>query len=55
MRHLALSLVAALAAGAPSAQEAHEIAAQANNPLANVKALNFQNYYIGDSTGRTRR
>ncbi|MDF7806938.1 hypothetical protein P4E94_05770 [Pontiellaceae bacterium B12219] len=25
--------------------------AQANNPLANMKALNFQNYYIGEVTG----
>lgn len=25
-------------------------AAQANNPLANMKALNFQNYYIGELT-----
>jgi len=26
-------------------------AAQANNPLANMTALNFQNYYIGELTG----
>jgi hypothetical protein len=32
-------------AAAPSTGDA---AAQANNPLANMTALNFQNYYIGD-------
>lgn len=40
-----------------SAQDAAEslaggdAAAQANNPLANLTALNFQNYYIGELTG----
>ena len=28
-----------------------KVAVQANNPLANMRALNFHNYYIGDLTG----
>jgi len=31
--------------------EATSDAAQANNPLADIKAFNIQNYYIGDFTG----
>lgn len=32
------------------AEESADSAAQANNPLANMTALNFQDYYIGDLT-----
>ena len=32
------------------ADESDDIAAQANNPLANMKAFNMHNYYIGDLT-----
>ncbi|AXT28422.1 hypothetical protein D1823_02910 [Ruegeria sp. AD91A] len=32
-------------------QDAASSAAQANNPLANFKAVNVQNYYIGEITG----
>lgn len=47
----ALTLTAALAAGpAANADEGAAAAAQANNPLANMTALNFQNYYIGELT-----
>lgn len=35
------------------AQSQADVAAQANNPLAQIKALNFQNYYIGELTGDT--
>jgi len=36
--------------GATASAAAHDSAAQANNPLANFTALNFQNYYIGELT-----
>jgi len=35
---------------APAAENAGNAAAQANNPLANMTALNFQDYYIGRIT-----
>ena len=40
-------------AGIAHAEEAAkaDAAAQANNPLANMKAFNIQNYYIGELTG----
>jgi len=43
----------ALLAGQVMAQEdsAADAAANANNPLANMKAFNLQNYYIGELTG----
>lgn len=44
-----LALGALLAASAAAAQD-HDAAAQANNPLAQIKALNFQNSYVGDLT-----
>ncbi|QQL45544.1 hypothetical protein [Sulfuriroseicoccus oceanibius] len=59
----ALSLIGAIAVGGacadalppeeepPAAPSPANAAAQANNPLANMKALNFQNYYIGELTG----
>jgi len=34
-----------------SAQDGGNAQAEANNPLANITAVNFQNYYIGDFTG----
>ena len=40
---------AEVGAAQPEAQGA-DAAAQANNPLANMTALNFQNYYIGELT-----
>lgn len=44
-----LALLTSLACGgANAASEAGTGAAQANNPLANMKALSFQDYYIGD-------
>jgi hypothetical protein len=50
----AMTVLAALFAALPAfAQAQHDeaaSAAQANNPLANMTALNFQNYYIGKLT-----
>ena len=43
-------LVTLLMGSATGAQEAGDAAAQANNPLANMTALNFQDYYIGRIT-----
>ena len=37
-------------AGEASAQDQADAAAQANNPLANMKAFNIQDYYIGELT-----
>ena len=45
-------LVTALVAGPVAAQS--DAAAQANNPLANTKALNFQNQYTGELSGLDR-
>jgi hypothetical protein len=39
-------LAAALTGSATGAEQAGDVAAQANNPLANMPALNFQDYYI---------
>ena len=51
MRQIPLALAGLLLATAAAAQEAdHDALAQANNPLAAFKALNFQNSYIGDLT-----
>lgn len=47
---LGLPLAAGAAEAGDSAQSAADAAAQANNPLANMTALNFQNYYIGRVT-----
>ena len=49
----AIVLGCALLAGQVLAQEdsAADAAANANNPLANMKAFNLQNYYIGELTG----
>ena len=47
---LALSLALATAPAAMG-DEAAAASAQANNPLANMTALNFQDYYIGELTG----
>ncbi|MEO9778789.1 MAG: hypothetical protein ABJH07_06615 [Sedimentitalea sp.] len=46
------AVVAALVSGPLVAQE--NAAAQANNPLANTTALNFQNLYTGELTGSDR-
>ena len=43
--YLAFSCVSIMTAGAEG-----DAAAQANNPLANMKALNFQDYYMGEFT-----
>jgi hypothetical protein len=57
VRNLAGAMVVvASMAGQTAMTQAQELdeaaaAAQANNPLANVKALNFHNYYIVDTTG----
>ncbi len=53
---LALLAVAASAIAATSVQAqqkdaGHDAAAQANNPLANMKAVNFQNMYTGEVSG----
>ena len=37
--------------GQAFAESKSEIAAQANNPLANMTAFNLHNYYIGEQTG----
>lgn len=48
---LAAALVCIAASSGPAgAQDGADAAGQANNPLANMTALNFQNYYIGDLT-----
>jgi hypothetical protein len=49
---IAGALAATLAAGPLAAQD--NAAAQANNPLANTKALNFQTQYTGELTGTDR-
>jgi len=46
---LLLLLITFLSASA-SAQENADVAAQANNPLANMTAFNLHNYYIGEQT-----
>ncbi|HPE74222.1 MAG TPA: hypothetical protein PK018_18955, partial [Candidatus Competibacter sp.] len=43
-------LAAALTGSASGAEGGGDAAAQANNPLANMTALNFQDYYIGRIT-----
>jgi len=43
-------LLTVMLTAAARAQDAGDTAAQANNPLANMTALNFQNYYIGRIT-----
>lgn len=51
---LILTLVVFATLGSPATaqdQDAASSAAQANNPLANFKAINVQNYYIGEITG----
>ena len=48
----ALTTITALAHGAAST--AQDSAAQANNPLANTKAVNFQNQYFGELNGTDR-
>ncbi len=45
-----LSLGVAMASAQEPGHDA-SAAAQANNPLADMKALSFQNYYLGDITG----
>jgi hypothetical protein len=53
LRFLTAAVAAALGAGLPgvaSAQADANDVAQANNPLANVKAFNVHNYYIGELT-----
>jgi len=47
---LAVALISLVIPGVAQAQEHSSDAAQANNPLANFKALNFQDYYIGKLT-----
>jgi len=46
----AVCIVSMLTGHAIAADKA-DIAAQANNPLANMKAFNLHNYYIGEQTG----
>jgi hypothetical protein len=45
-----IPLAAVLTGSAAGAKEGGDAAAQANNPLANMTALNFQDYYIGRIT-----
>lgn len=47
---LSAALITFLMQGFAYAADASSDAAQANNPLANFTALNFQNYYIGELT-----
>ena len=47
---LAVALISLVIHGVAQAQDHSSDAAQANNPLANFKALNFQDYYIGELT-----
>lgn len=46
----ALFLALGTALGAVAVASEAELAAQANNPLANIKAFNLHNYYIGNLT-----
>jgi hypothetical protein len=52
LAQIAASLVLAALIGSRgvAAADAPDAAAQANNPLANMTALNFQDYYIGRIT-----
>ncbi|WP_380052468.1 transporter [Falsihalocynthiibacter sp. SS001] len=50
----ALSAIAFTALGSAALAEDSGAAAQANNPLAKTKALNFQNLYTGELTGTDR-
>lgn len=43
--------LACMISGQAFAESKAEIAAQANNPLANMTAFNLHNYYIGEQTG----
>lgn len=43
--------LASMFSGQAFAQSKADIAAQANNPLANTTAFNLHNYYIGEQTG----
>ena len=45
-----VALATLLLGPAAGAEDAGDAAAQANNPLANMTALNFQDYYIGRIT-----
>lgn len=47
---LAATILAFAVQYASASDDAASAAAQANNPLANMTALNFQNYYIGELT-----
>jgi hypothetical protein len=47
---LAAILLASATQYASAAEDAANVAAQANNPLANMKAFNVQDYYIGELT-----
>ncbi|WP_439135088.1 hypothetical protein [Pseudomaricurvus sp.] len=49
-KSLLAGLMMGLLANSASAEEAHNAAAQANNPLANMKSFSFQNYFIGELT-----
>jgi hypothetical protein len=50
IRSILAGAILVCAAQYTSASEEGPSAAQANNPLANMTALNFQNYYIGELT-----
>jgi hypothetical protein len=44
-------LIASLLPGNAVAAEKADVSAQANNPLADMRAFNLHNYYIGEQTG----
>lgn len=48
---LAISMLLSALVVPLSANDDASVAAQANNPLANMKAFNIHNYYIGELTG----
>jgi hypothetical protein len=50
---LGIALISLATHGVTQAQDASSDAAQANNPLANMKAFNLQDYYIGRLTETT--
>jgi hypothetical protein len=52
---MGILLAAALTGPVAGAEDAGNAAAQANNPLANMTALNFQDYYIGRITAPDER
>ena len=54
IRVLSVFVLCLTASASSKAQTEADAIAQANNPLANMKAFNMQNYYIGDLTEQNK-